>query len=110
MNPDADNFDPDFEPMRLRDGIALYAACVAFLVALVALTIALDSWDCLGVTFIAYFVLGFVLNRKCLRGLVDFHPMENTVSNVAGAKLKFLIFWPISYGVLLCMLAVDRIL
>lgn len=109
MSFSAENLDPEFEPMRLRDAIALYVACLTLVAALLALALALDSWNFLGATVIAYFALGVVLNRKCLRGLVQFHPLENTVANVAGAKLKFLIFWPISYIVLLCMLAVDRI-
>ncbi|CAD7741330.1 hypothetical protein LMG31884_47570 (plasmid) [Xanthomonas hydrangeae] len=110
MSFNAENLDPGSRPMRLRDAIALYAACLLLFAALIALAIALNSWNCLGFAVVAYFFLGGLMSRKCLRGLVEFHPLENTVGNIAETKLKLLIFWPISYVVLLFMLAVDRIL
>lgn len=101
--------DPDFEPMRLRDAIAMYVSLSAFMVALIAACIALP-WLSFLVLIPAYFAAGIILNRKCLARITEFHPLYDTVPQIAETKLKFVIFWPLSYGALLAMLAVDRLI
>lgn len=96
-------------PMRLRVGIGLYLA------ALAVLTLTFFAWLHLswfsGLVLVAvYFAIGFYLNRAVLERLIEWHPIYNTVSNVAGEKLRFFVFWPISYGLLLTNLVIQRVL
>lgn len=55
-----------------------------------------------------YLVAGFVLNRVVLRDLVEFHPMYATIENLAGSKLRMLLFWPLSYPKLFITYALAK--
>ncbi len=60
------------------------------------------------IAVIGYFVIGFVLNRVVLRGLIQWHPVYNTVENVSKGKLGMLLVWPIRYPTLLLKLMVVK--
>jgi hypothetical protein len=87
--------------MTVGKGIGIYALCLVCLVVLAKFAGG-------GVAFLAYFVLGFILNRVVLRGLIEWHPVYNTIDNVSSGKLRALIFWPISYLMLFFKLGVIR--
>ena len=55
-----------------------------------------------------YFGIGIYLGKVVLNRLIEWHPVYNTVSNVASAKIKQIIFWPISYPLLLANLFVNK--
>ncbi|MBC7906623.1 MAG: hypothetical protein H7Y60_07735 [Rhodospirillaceae bacterium] len=62
-----------------------------------------------GLPFFTYFAIGFALNRLIVRQL-EFHPIHNTIGNVASAKLWSFLLWPVSYFGLLARLVIIRVL
>lgn len=95
-------------PMRLRHAILIYlGAIIAFFVL-----IKIDLWIQLGGWLIAisYLAIGVTLNRLVLKRLIEWHPMYNTISNIARAKLNTVIFWPISYAILFIQIAINKLL
>lgn len=97
------------EPMRLRVAIGLYLAALVVLLAILWLWRFTD-WVPFLVPVGVYAATGLTLNRKVLPRLIDWHPVYNTVSNVAGEKLRFFVLWPTNYGVLLTQLVIHRVL
>lgn len=93
--------------MTVGKGFGIYAALLAAFIVLVKLAGAF-SWFPGVIPFLAYFVFGFIMNRLVLRGLIEWHPVYNTVENVSGSKLRALIFWPISYPSLFFKLGVIK--
>ena len=57
---------------------------------------------------ILYFVIGFVMNRMVLRGLIEWHPVYNTIENVSKGKLGMLLVWPVRYPILFFKLLVVK--
>lgn len=57
-----------------------------------------------------YLVSGFVMTRYVMRGLIEFHPVHNTIANVFSAKLWMFLLWPIQMVVLLFKLTVNSAL
>lgn len=95
--------------MSLRKGIGIYTAFLASFIILVNLSIAI-TWFPGSVAFFSYLIFGFLLNRIVLRGLIEWHPMYNTLQNVSSAKLSSFFLWPISYAGLFFRLAVNKVL
>lgn len=95
--------------MSLRKGIGIYAVFLATFVVLVNLSIAV-AWFPGSIAFFSYLIFGFLLNRIVLRGLIEWHPMYNTLQNVSSAKLGSFFLWPISYAGLFFRLAVNKVL
>ncbi|WCF29634.1 hypothetical protein [Xylella fastidiosa] len=93
--------------MTVGKGIGIYAALLVGFIVLVKLAGAV-SWFSGSIPFFAYFVFGFIMNRVVLRGLIEWHPIYNTIENVSGSKLSALIFWPISYLALFFRLGVIK--
>lgn len=93
--------------MTVGKGIGIYAALLVGLVVLIKLASAV-SWFPGVIAFFAYFAFGFVMNRMVLRGLIEWHPVYNTIENVSSSKLRSLIFWPISYPALFFKLGVIK--
>jgi hypothetical protein len=60
--------------------------------------------------FFFYPGIGIYLSRKVLKELIEWHPMNDTLSNVTNAKLSTVIFWPISYVILFMQLGINKIL
>ncbi|MFC2292264.1 MAG: hypothetical protein ACFNLD_03380 [Kingella oralis] len=91
-------------PMRLRYACLFYAA--GCLLMYLAYVLGLGG----GMMVLLYLVIGVALNRLVLRRLVEWHPMHNTLGEVANAKLSSVLFWPLSYLFLFCSLAIDKLL
>lgn len=103
--------EQDLEPvvgMSLRKAIGLYLACLGLTLLLIRLEG--DHWIPGGPALLVYFGSGLLLNRVVLRGLIAWHPMHDTLHNVASAKLRAFLFWPLQYAVLFFQLSVDRVL
>lgn len=99
-------------PLRLRHAIALYGAGLVFMYLLMWLLTLLSVKGLfgLGLLCVAYLAIGVALNRLVLRRLVEWHPMHNTLGNVANAKLGAVLFWPLSYLFLFVSLAINKLL
>lgn len=95
--------------ISLRKSIAIYAAFLAVFILMVQLAVT-TTWFSGIIAFIAYVAFGFVLNRVVLRGLIEWHPMYNTIENVSTAKLSSFALWPLSYASLFFKLAVNKML
>lgn len=93
--------------MTVGKAIGVYAGCLTTLFVLISLWTTFKSFPG-AVAFFGYLGLGFLLNRVVLRGLIEWHPMHNTLANVSSAKLGMLVFWPIRYAVLFFQLLVSK--
>ncbi len=93
--------------MTISKGFGVYLAFMVGLIVLIKLA-STFSWFSGFVPFLAYFVFGFILNRKVMRGLVEWHPAYNTLENVASGKLNSLLFWPLAYPVLFMKLGITK--
>jgi hypothetical protein len=102
--------------MTLGKGIGIYMALLVgwpFLSALVGVVASLGnatSASKVAMIFflLTYFICGFVMNRVVLRGLIEWHPVYNTIENVSRSKLRYIFFWPIAYPILFFQLAVVK--
>ena len=95
------------EPLGIGRAVAYYAAALALLGAVVAMTVEIESLS--GTLLVlTYPSLGIALNRMVLRRLIVWHPMRNTLHNVSTAKLGMALLWPIRYPVLFFQLLVDK--
>lgn len=105
---DSENQNPQAS-ISLRKSIGIYTAFIAvfFIMLNLALT---TTWFPGIVAFVTYVAFGFALNRVVLRGLIEWHPMYNTVENVSRAKLSSFALWPLSYASLFFKLAVNKVL
>lgn len=101
--------DQDPRPMRLREGIGLYVAALA-LTSVAFYGLFYGQWLNGWLYLLIYFGCGYGLNRTVLVRLITWHPIYNTLATVAGEKIKFFLFWPFTYGILLSRLVVDRVL
>ena len=101
------NVQPLTPPMTLGKGVGIYTMFLVGMVILSALASAL-AWFSGAIPFCAYFVFGYLMNRLVLRGLIEWHPVYNTLQNVSSSKLRALIFWPLVYPGLFFRLAVVK--
>ena len=94
--------------MGLGTALLYYGAALLFfwVVLSVILQFKWSGW----LILLAYLAIGAALNHLVLKRLIEWHPMYNTLDNVSSAKLKAVLFWPLSYGVLLIKLAIDKAL
>ncbi|MDE2344400.1 MAG: hypothetical protein KGL63_13615 [Betaproteobacteria bacterium] len=60
------------------------------------------------IPFLFYLASGWTLNRKVLRHLIDWHPVNKTIDNVSNTKFKALLFWPIFYPPLFFKLGIMK--
>jgi hypothetical protein len=91
--------------MSLGKAFMIYGcAIVALIVGAVAASAA--KWPLL--YFAVYFACGVFLNRTVLRNLITYHPVYNTLGNVFSTKVRALVFWPLSYLMLMTKIAVVR--
>ena len=93
--------------MTTGKAIMLYAGALVVLFVLIALTAKVQSFPGI-VAFGGYLALGFLLNRVVLRGLIEWHPMYDTLENVASAKLGMLVLWPLKYLGLFFQLLITK--
>lgn len=54
-----------------------------------------------------YLIIGFIMTRFVMRGVVEFHPVYNTVANMFSAKIWMFLLWPLSMGILLFKLTIN---
>ncbi len=66
------------------------------------------TWMSSWVPIFAYLGAGFFLNRTVLRALIAWHPVYNTLQNVARSKFRQMILWPFSYPALFIQLGVAK--
>ena len=57
-----------------------------------------------------YWVFGFVMTKIVMGGLIEWHPVHNTISNVFSAKVGMFFLWPIQMLILLLKLSVIKVL
>ena len=93
--------------MTTGRAVLLFGAALAVLALAVALTIEVEAFTST-ILALVYLALGVLLNRIVLRGLVEWHPVYNTVRNVASAKVGMVLLWPLRYPVLLFQLLVNK--
>jgi hypothetical protein len=95
--------------MTIGKGVGIYLLCWIALPLLAKFIALFPAWNSSWMALlVCYFVSGFILNRVVLRGLVEWHPMYNTIDNVSSGKLNSLIFWPLVYPVLFFRLLVIK--
>lgn len=90
-------------PMGVGTAWLVYLAALGLWLGTLSL-----SWG--SVAVIAYLTAGFVMTRVVMRGLIEFHPVHNTIANVFSAKIWMFLLWPIQMLVLLLKLSVNRVL
>lgn len=96
-------------PMGLLEGWCYFAACALFQAAAMYACFYL-AWVPLSVVVISWLALGAWLNRNVLVRLVIWHPVYDTLAQVTADKVRFFLFWPITYAVLLLRLTIDRLI
>lgn len=99
-------------PMSLSKAWGYYIVTSVFMIALTVILINLVPAGGLIVFILIAFhiAVGANLNIKVLRRLIEWHEMYNTVNNVAGAKIRMIIFWPLAYPILYLKLAAAKFL
>lgn len=95
--------------ITLGRGIGVFIVLLIGMSILITLSIVF-TWFSKAIPSVAYLAFGFIMNRFLLRGLVEWHPLYNTLDNVSGSKLSHFIFWPIAYPVLFCKLGITKYL
>ena len=101
--------DDGVEPLKLRHAWLIWFCCLAIWIGLFVLaSVTLKFFA--NVAFVFYIVAGFYLNKKVLPRLIEWHPVFNTLDNVSMEKLKLFIAWPLTYGLLLSKLSINKIL
>jgi hypothetical protein len=96
--------------MRLRVAFLHWAGCLAAFILLVIIAASFSSTLFGYLAFFFYIGSGVYLNRSVLRKIVEWHPMYNTLYNVTSSKMKFFLFWPVTYLFLFMRLGINKIL
>lgn len=96
--------------MRLRVAFLHWAVCLGGFILLLILAMSFSSSLLGWLAFFFYIGAGIYLNRGVLRKLIEWHPMYNTLYNVTSTKLKFFLFWPLTYFFLFMRLGVNKVL
>lgn len=94
-------------PMGLLKALGMFAMAYVAFAVLLALKGRVEGFPVWGLV-VGYLAIGVALNRLVLRPLIEWHPMHNTLRNVANAKLGMILFWPLRYPILFFQLLVDR--
>ena len=92
-------------PDLLKKAVLYYLGATLALVPIHYIAMHTSLW----VLFIGYLILGVVLNRAILKNL-EWHPVYNTLGNVAKAKLFSILLWPLSYLILIGSMVINRYL
>lgn len=96
---------PPAESSSMDLGMAWMIYIVALLLWIGTLVLPLGA-----ISALIYLVSGFVMTRFVMRGLIEFHPVHNTIANVFSAKIWMFLLWPIQMGILLLKLSVNSAL
>ena len=97
----------DVVKMTGLKGFGIYLIFLAAIFILIRLTFD-TKWFPGIIPFLSYFAFGWTLSRRVLRHLIDWHPVNKTLDNVSGTKLRALLFWPIFYPPLFFKLGVMK--
>jgi hypothetical protein len=99
-----DTYETDSgNPMTLKKAWAIYLSSMVLFGVSMQL-----GWFSLGI--LIYLSGGFVMTKFVLNGLVAWHPVNNTIQNVFGAKMSMFFLWPITALFLLFKLTVIALL
>ena len=93
--------------MPMSRALLLYLACLVGFVLLLMLHMGV-TWVPKLAILVAYLGAGIFLNRTVLRSLIAWHPVYNTLQNVASAKFRQMLLWPFSYPALFIQLGVAK--
>jgi len=93
--------------MPMSRALLLYLACLLVFMLVLMLRAGVD-WLSSWVPILAYLGVGIFLNRTVLRSLIAWHPVYNTLQNVASAKCRQMLLWPFSYPALFIQLGVAK--
>ena len=93
--------------MTTGKGILLYLGGLFVFFVLIALSTSIQAFPGI-LAFVGYLAIGFMLNRVVLRGLIEWHPVYNTLENVSSAKLSTMAFWILAYPKLFFQLLVTK--
>lgn len=93
--------------MTTGKAVVIYGGCLLAMFVLIFLAANIQAFPGI-IAFVAYFIFGVLLNRIVLRGLIEWHPVYNTLENVSSAKLSMLGLWPIRYPGLFFKLMVSK--
>lgn len=106
--------ESDVEPnVEMQSVLSLRRAMMIYLGACMLMALSykgLSAINHAGWSIWIYLLIGVALNHLLLKKLIEWHPMYNTLDNVVNAKLKAVLFWPLSYLVLLISLLLNRAL
>ena len=93
--------------MPMSRALLLYLACLLGFMLVLMLRAGVD-WLSSWVPIVAYLGAGIFLNRTVLRALIEWHPVYNTIENVARSKFRQMLLWPFSYPALFIQLGVAK--
>ena len=93
-------------PDKNSTGMSLSTAWMIYFASLVVLLVILVVP--VGPLYLPiYLVIGFVMTRFVMRGIMEFHPTYSTIANVFSAKIWMFLLWPLSMGILLFKLTIN---
>ena len=102
--------NPDEGNINLMQAFTSWLLCLLVLILILKIPFFSDSNLMLCFSILLYFFAGFYLNRNVLKKLIEWHPVYNTVENISTIKLRFFLFWPIAYAILLFRLMINKVL
>jgi len=97
--------------MTILKGISYYLLCICiFLISFILSSlITKNIFVAMSVLVIGNLICGVFLLKKVKNKLTKYHPIYNTLDNVASDKLSFIIFWLIKCPFLFIKLAIAMI-
>lgn len=98
------------QTLSVRAGFKVYCICLAAFIAVLFISISIGYQVLFYPVLAVYIYCGVYLNRNVLRRLIEWHPMHNTLNNVASAKFKQAVLWPFSYLALFIQLGINKVL
>jgi hypothetical protein len=97
--------------MTILKGIGYYFLCVFILFASIIFSgvITKSIFIVISVFFIVNLICGVFLLKKVQNNLITYHPMYDTIDNIASDKFNSIIFWFFRYPFLFIKLAIVKI-
>ena len=97
--------------MTILQGIGYYLLCILLLFVSFILSglITKNIFIAMSVLILGNLIFGVFLLKKVKNKLTKYHPIYNTLDNVASDKLSFIIFWLIKCPFLFIKLGIARI-
>ncbi len=98
--------------MSLRSAFLRWLICLGLFIFLISLDSPSNEQGVGygGLALLFYFGAGFYLSRSVLRRIIEWHPMYSTLHNVTSDKMRFFLFWPITYFFLFMRLGINKVL